>query len=99
MAPVLWTIENREGESVVDLELANRPIVRWTILADDHTTGSDHEVKEWKVGVVRQEAADQYRAVGWNSAAMTEKDIEAVEKVWLELAKKIAQLDEECPVE
>jgi len=42
------TREDLEGESVNDLTLANRPIVRWTILADDHATGSDHEVIEWE---------------------------------------------------
>jgi hypothetical protein len=38
------TTEDQEGESVIDLKLANRPIVMCTILADDHATGSDHEV-------------------------------------------------------
>jgi hypothetical protein len=53
-----WTREDQEGESVIDLTLANRPIVKWTILADDHATGSDHEVIEWEMGVYRQEEAD-----------------------------------------
>jgi len=44
-----WTREDHQGESVIDLTLANRPIMRWTILADDHATGSDHEVIEWEV--------------------------------------------------
>jgi len=38
-----WTREDQEGESVIDLMLENRPIVKWTILANDHATGSDHE--------------------------------------------------------
>jgi hypothetical protein len=42
-----WTREGHEGESVIDLTLANRPITKWSILADDHATGSDHEVIEW----------------------------------------------------
>jgi hypothetical protein len=42
-----WAQEDQYGESVIDLTLANQPIVKWTILADDHTTGSDHEVIEW----------------------------------------------------
>jgi hypothetical protein len=36
-----WIREDQEGELVVDLTLANRPIVKWTILANDHATGSD----------------------------------------------------------
>jgi len=44
-----WTREGHEGESVIDLMLANRPITKWSILADDHATGSDHEVIEWEV--------------------------------------------------
>jgi len=61
-----WTSEDQEGKSVIDLILANGPIVKWTILADDHTTGSDHEVIEWEVGVHRQEEADHEKVVGWN---------------------------------
>jgi len=91
-----WTREDEEGESFIDLTLANRPIVRCTILADDHATGSDHEVIEWEVGVDRQEKADYERVVGWNVAAMTEEDAEAAEKLWMELAKERTQLDAEC---
>ena len=57
--------------------MAHRLIVKWTILADDHATGSDHEVIEWELGVNRKEEADHGRVVGWNFAAMTEKDTEA----------------------
>ena len=91
-----WTREGQEGESVIDLMLANRPIVKWTILADDHATGSDHEVIEWEVGVDSQEEGDHERVLGWNLAAMTEKDAEAAEKQWIELAKERAQLYAEC---
>jgi len=91
-----WIREDQEGESVIDLTFANRPIVKWTILADDYASGSDHEVIEWEVGVDRQEEADYERVVGWNLAAMMEKDVEAAEKLWMELAKKRAQLDAEC---
>jgi len=90
------TREDQEGESVIDLMLANRPIVMWTILAHDHATGSDHEVIEWEVGVERQEEVDHERIVGWNLAAMTEKDVEAAENLWMELVKERAQLDAEC---
>ena len=61
-----WTREAQDGESVIDLMLANRPIVKWTIMTDDHTTGSDHEVIQWEVGVERQEEADDERVVGLN---------------------------------
>ena len=60
----LCTTEEQELESVIDLTLANQPIVQWTILADDHATRSDHEVIEWGVGVDRQEDADYERVVG-----------------------------------
>jgi hypothetical protein len=36
-----WTREGHEGESVIDLTLANRPITKWSILADNHATRSD----------------------------------------------------------
>jgi len=92
-----WTREDQEGESVIDLTLANRPIVWWTILADDHATGLDHEVIEWEAGVNRQEEeADHERVVGWNLAAMTVEDTEAAEKLWMKLAKERTQLDAEC---
>jgi hypothetical protein len=44
-----WTREDHEGESVIDLTLANRPIPNLDILADDHATGSDLEVAEFEV--------------------------------------------------
>ena len=90
------TREDQEDDSVIDVTLANRPIVTWTILADDHATGSDHEVIEWEVGVDRLEEVDHERVVGWNLLAMTEKDAEAAEKLWKELVKERAQLDAEC---
>jgi len=94
-----WTGEDQEGESVINLMLAHRPIVKWTILADDHATGSDHEVIEWEVGIDRQEEADHERVVGWNLAAITEKEVEAAGKPWAELAKERAQSDAECTVD
>jgi len=36
---------------------------------------------------------DHERVVGWNLQAMTEKDVEAAEKLWTEVAKERAQLD------
>jgi hypothetical protein len=91
-----WTREEQEGESVITLTFANRRIVKLTMLADDHATGSDHEVIEWEVGVDRQMEAYHERVVGWNLVAMTEKDAEAAKKLGRELAKVRAQLDAEC---
>jgi len=48
------------------------------------------------VGVDRQEEADHERVVGWNLAAMTEKDAETAEKLWMELAKERIPLDAQC---
>ena len=90
------TREDPECESVIDLILGNRPIVRWTILADDHATGSDHEVIEWEVGVDTHEEADHKRVGGWNLAAMTVEEAEAAEKLWMELANERTRLDAEC---
>jgi hypothetical protein len=91
-----WTREGHDGESVIDLTLANRPITKWSILADDHASGSHHEVTEWEVEVNRQEEAGHEWVVGWNIAAMTEEDAKAAEKLWMELAKERAHLDAEC---
>jgi len=44
----------------------------------------------------RQEEVEHERVVGWDSAAMTEKDVEAAEKLWTELARERAHLDAEC---
>jgi len=38
------TTEDHEGKLVIDPMLANQSIVQWTILADDHATGSYHEI-------------------------------------------------------
>jgi len=91
-----WTREDHEGKSVIDLTLANRPIQQWTILVDDHATGSDDKVMEWKVDPDGQEEADHRRVVVRSSAAMMEKDLEAAEKLWMELVKERADLDGEC---
>jgi len=52
-----WTREDHEGEAVIDMTLATRLIMKWTILADNHATGSDHEVIEWKLEVNGKEEA------------------------------------------
>jgi hypothetical protein len=54
--------------------------MKWSILPDNHPTGSDHKVTEWEVEADRQEDADHKRVVVLNLAAMTEKDMEAAEK-------------------
>jgi hypothetical protein len=90
------TREGHEGESVIDLTLANRPITKWSILVNDHATGSDHKVIEWEVEVDRQEEVGHERVVGWNLATMTEEDVEAAEKLWIELDHERAHLNAEC---
>jgi len=37
-----WTRGDFEGESVIVLTLANRPIEKWTIPSENHATGSNH---------------------------------------------------------
>ena len=88
--------KGHEGQSVIDLMLANQPITTWSILADDHATGSDHKVMEWEVEAARQEEADHERVVGWHLAEMMEVDVEAAEKLWRELVKENAHLEAEC---
>jgi len=48
------------------------------------------------VEVDRQQEADHETVVGWNLAAMPEEDVEAAEKLWIELAKERRQLDAAC---
>jgi hypothetical protein len=91
-----WTREGHEGESVIDLTLANQPITKWSILADNYATGSHHEVTEWEVEVGQQEEAGQETVIGWNLAAMTKEDAEAVETLWMELVKERVHVDAEC---
>jgi len=81
------------------MTLQNRPITKWSILADDHATRSDHEVIQWEVEVDWQEQAGHERVVGWNLATMTEEDAEAAEILWMELAKERAHFDAECTAE
>jgi hypothetical protein len=48
------------------------------------------------VKVDKQEEVDHERVVGWNFAAITEQDLEAVEKLRMQRAKDRAQLSAEC---
>jgi hypothetical protein len=91
-----WTREGHEGEKVIDLTLVNRPIPKWSILADDHATGSDHEVIVWEVQVDSPAGPGHETGVGWNLAVMTEEDAKAAEKLLMELAKERAHLDVKC---
>jgi hypothetical protein len=87
------TREDQERESVIELTLGNQLTEKLTIPGNDHTTGSDNEVIQWELGVDSQEEADHEKVVGQNLASMTDKDVEAGEKLWMELAKERAQLD------
>lgn len=51
---------------------------------------------EQEVDVDRQREAGYEWVVGWNLAAMTGENMEAVEKLRMELAKQRAHLDVEC---
>jgi hypothetical protein len=51
------------------------------------------------VGVDRQEEVVYQTVVGWNLAAMTEKNMQGAGKLWVELAEERAQLDPGCPVD
>jgi hypothetical protein len=90
-----WAREGYTGESVIQLTLANQTLNKWSIPADDHATGSHHNITEWEVEVDRPEEAGQERVVGWNLAAIIEKDMKAAEKLWMELLKERALLDAE----
>jgi len=46
-----------------------------------------------------QEEAGHERVGGWKLAAITKEDAKAAEKLWMELAKERAHLDEECPAD
>jgi hypothetical protein len=48
------TKENHEGDSVSELTLANRLIMKWYIQVDDHATGTDHGDMEWEEAIDRQ---------------------------------------------
>ena len=81
-----WTRQGHEGESIIDLTLASRPITQASILGDNHATQSDHKVIEWQVEADRHKEGDNATVIGCNLAAMMDQDVEAVETVWRELA-------------
>jgi len=69
--------------------------MNWSILADDHATGSDHKVIEWEVEADGLEEVDHQSVVGPSLAAIMEKDLEIEEKLWMDLAKERAHLGAE----
>jgi len=87
-----WVRDGNEGESIIDLTLAHRPITKWTILNRSHATDSDDEIIEWEVNVDKQEDAEDVRIVGWNLSTMSKEDEEAAVKLWTELDTGRAQL-------
>lgn len=64
-------------------------------IANDHTTGSNHEVITREVKVDRQQEADHERVVAWIIAAMIEEDMESREKLWIKQVKERAHLHAE----
>jgi len=82
-----WARTGEEGESTIDLTLATRLIMRWTIVEGRHATGSDHEVIEWEFNIDKQEEGDHVQVIGWNLAAMSKENEEAAEKLWKELER------------
>jgi hypothetical protein len=74
----------------------NVPITTRSILANDHYTGSNHKDIEWEEDVNRQQQVDHEMVVGLNLPPMRGKDMEVVEKLWMELAKEKDHLEAEC---
>jgi len=95
-ATLHWTRECHEGEWVIKLTLANQRVPKWSILADNHATGFDHDVIEWVVEVARQEQGDHEMVIGWTFAAMAEEDTESAEELCMGLTIVRAHLDAEC---
>jgi hypothetical protein len=64
--------------------------------ANDHTTESNHKAIQWEVTVARLVEVYHKTEVRWNSATITANNVEAREKLQMELVKTIAHLDAEC---
>jgi hypothetical protein len=90
-----WTRNESEGESIIDLTLANRPVGKWMILDGSHVTGSDHKIIEWEVDMEKQEEAEGTQVVGWNQAAMLQEDEKQAKNVWIATAKGRVYFGEE----
>jgi len=92
-----WTREGQNGMSVIDLIMAIWQITTWSMLADNHITGSDYDVLECELEVDRQEEADNERVVGCNLTALPDEDVVGpVEMLWMEVAKERNNLDTQC---
>jgi hypothetical protein len=50
-----WMWNTHEGKSIIDITLANRPGGSCTILDGNHSTGSEHDIIQWKLVMVKQE--------------------------------------------
>jgi len=61
--------------------MVNPPFGKWTILGGNHATGSGHEILEWEVDIRQQAEAGGTQVIGWNLAAMSQKDKEQAEKL------------------
>jgi len=64
--PTTGQEKNMKATLVIDLTLAIRPITKSYLFADNHATGSHHDVIECDVEADRQEEGDYERVVGWN---------------------------------
>jgi len=53
-----WARNGQEGKSTIDVTLATRPSMRWTILDKIHSTASDYQVIDCKFKVNTQKEAD-----------------------------------------
>jgi hypothetical protein len=62
-------------------------------LADDHLTGSDHDIRKWQFGMDREKEEDDKKEVGWISAAITKNNAEVVENISMGILKASDHLD------
>lgn len=79
--------------------LANQPKTKYSKLAEDHTTGYNHEVIQWAVETDTWEEADNEMVVGWYFTAIMGEDIGAAEIQLMERGKERAALDADCTAE
>jgi len=90
-----WTRHDSTGESVIDLTFATRPFGKWMILDRSNATGSDHDTREWELGMKKQEEAGGTQIIGWNLVAMSQEDVEVAEELWRQRAKESAHMGAE----
>jgi hypothetical protein len=87
-----WTRNESKGASNIDLTLDQRLFGKWTMLTGNHGTGSGHEIIEWEENMEGQEEAGGTQVVGWNLAAISEKDKVQAEKLPREQCRGRAHL-------